>query len=64
MRYGEIFVEGTEEESVDFVEKAKKLAREKFSTLDAEREKIDGEMKELKAILYAKFGSNINLETK
>jgi len=30
--------------------------------LQEQMEKVEGRMKELKAVLYAKFGSSINLE--
>ena len=64
MNIGELFVEGTEDDCTEFVEMKKKAAKTKFDELEGESENLNGEMKELKAILYAKFGNNINLETK
>ena len=61
---GESFFQVSEEEAMENLEKAKDLTEESLSKLVEESEQTRSEMDELKRVLYAKFGSSINLEDK
>ena len=61
---GEAFFQVSEEEAMESLEKAKDLTQEALNKCIDEHEKVRAEMDELKKTLYAKFGSNINLEDK
>ena len=64
MKIGEVFVESkSEEEAQEFVEKLKTKLEYELLSLTNERESLVGSLDKLKARLYAKFGSTINLET-
>jgi len=49
---------------MDSLEKANDLTQEALKKCIDEHEKVRAEIEELKKTLYAKFGSNINLEDK
>ena len=61
---GEAFFQVSEEEAMESLEKAKSLTQEALKKGIEEHEKVRSEMDVLKKTLYAKFGSNINLEDK
>ena len=59
---GESFVELTEDEAMSRLERLKATETADAETLRSRMEEMEREMKSLKAHLYAKFGSRINLE--
>jgi prefoldin subunit 4 len=59
---GESFVESTEEDAIQRVEKLLGEKRQSVATIQEKMSEMEHEMKSLKSYLYARFGSNINLE--
>lgn len=59
---GESFVELSEEEAMSRLEKLKATETADAEVLRTKMEEMESEMKLLKAHLYAKFGTRINLE--
>ncbi|KAF0978303.1 hypothetical protein FDP41_002818 [Naegleria fowleri] len=61
---GELFVEVTSDQAEKLLEARKEQVKRDLKEKQREHKEIETKMKELKANLYAKFGSNINLEEK
>ena len=61
---GESFFQVSEEEAVNYLEKARNVSEDILAQNLAESTTLRTEMDELKRSLYAKFGSAINLEDK
>ncbi|UYV83635.1 PFDN4, partial [Cordylochernes scorpioides] len=59
---GEVYVHLNDTQAQEFIEKARKDLNHQSDVLKGELLAVKGEMGELKIQLYAKFGSNINLE--
>ncbi|KAG6459458.1 probable prefoldin subunit 4 [Manduca sexta] len=59
---GEVFICQNLEETMMSLEEAKSKKEIEISDLEAKCEELKGQMGELKAHLYGKFGSHINLE--
>jgi len=59
---GELFVEVTAEQAEQLLEEKKEALKKDLKDKQKEYKDIENKMKELKANLYARFGSNINLE--
>lgn len=59
---GESFVESSEEDAIQRVEKLLSEKRQSAATIQEKMSDMEHEMKSLKSYLYARFGSNINLE--
>ena len=60
--FGEAIVSAEEDQARDYVEN---LLNEKQEELDEKQDKLEtleGEMRDLKSYLYAKFGNSINLD--
>eukprot|EP00474_Spongospora_subterranea_P008757 CRZ09215.1 hypothetical protein [Spongospora subterranea] len=63
VNFGAIFVESTEDEAAEYIRKSSEAISAKIQREQSMLNAIEREMQELKAALYAKFGSSINLET-
>ncbi|XP_043474198.1 prefoldin subunit 4 [Leptopilina heterotoma] len=61
-QFGEVFIAQGLEKTQSSLEQAKKKKQAEISTLETKCASLKEEMTELKAQLYAKFGSHINLE--
>ncbi|CAH2039625.1 unnamed protein product, partial [Iphiclides podalirius] len=59
---GEVFVCQTVEDTLKSLEKTKLKKENEISELEAQCEALRSQMSDLKAHLYGKFGSHINLE--
>nr|CAG4645951.1 EOG090X0JBP [Lynceus sp. MCZ IZ 141354] len=59
---GEAFIHLTLDETKERLEEAKGKLKGEIHALEVEGERLKGIMSDLKTQLYAKFGSNINLE--
>ncbi|XP_029420402.1 prefoldin subunit 4 isoform X2 [Nannospalax galili] len=59
---GDVFISHSQEETQDMLEEAKKTLQEEIDTLECRVASIQRVLADLKVQLYAKFGSNINLE--
>lgn len=59
---GEVFVNLEQSQTEEMLDKAKEAINEEIAIIQANCESIRQTMSELKVQLYAKFGSNINLE--
>ena len=59
---GESFFVVSEEEAMEHLEKASEISKSLLENRETEVETLRSELGELKKILYAKFGSSINLE--
>uniref|UniRef100_S4R7L1 Prefoldin subunit 4 n=1 Tax=Petromyzon marinus TaxID=7757 RepID=S4R7L1_PETMA len=59
---GEVFICHSQEETQEMLEAAKKSMEEEIAALEARAVTIKKLLSELKVQLYAKFGTNINLE--
>ena len=59
---GEVFVEMTQDEVQDTLDKAKDNIAEEVTKLEECSEEVKAQMSDLKTHLYAKFGNAINLE--
>ncbi|EPQ05179.1 Prefoldin subunit 4 [Myotis brandtii] len=59
---GDVFISHSQEETQDMLEEAKKNLQEEIDALESRVESIQRVLADLKVQLYAKFGSNINLE--
>ena len=62
LNLGNAFFELEEEEATEYCELEVTKMQEKMDGLEGEEEEIVSEQKELKTILYARFGKSINLE--
>ncbi|XP_076823980.1 prefoldin subunit 4-like [Clavelina lepadiformis] len=61
-KIGEVFIEHSQDETQDLLEKVKINLNDDISGLQKESSEIEKVMNDLKVQLYAKFGDNINLE--
>ena len=61
-RVGEVFFQLTLDSAQSMLDNAKKECLEKIQRLEEEMSMIEKVLKELKVELYARFGTNINLE--
>ncbi|XP_012518289.1 PREDICTED: prefoldin subunit 4-like [Propithecus coquereli] len=59
---GDVFISHSQEETQEMLEEAKKNLQEEIDALESRVESIQWVLADLKVQLYAKFGSNINLE--
>ena len=59
---GEVFLHLTMEETESYIEASKKKIEKEVAQLEIQIKRYEGELKDLKVKLYAKFGTNINLE--
>ena len=59
---GEVFLHLTKEETEEYIEQSKEKMDEELKTCEEEMKGFELELKDLKIKLYAKFGTNINLE--
>jgi prefoldin subunit 4 len=59
---GELFINTTTDEAGTLIEKNKTSVQAEIAKLESQIEVHKGVLSELKVQLYAKFGSNINLE--
>ena len=59
---GESFFVVSEEEAMEQIEKANEIAKSLLASRESESESLRTELADLKKVLYAKFGSSINLE--
>ncbi|XP_015452784.1 prefoldin subunit 4 isoform X1 [Pteropus alecto] len=59
---GDVFISHSQEETQEMLEEAKKNLQEEIDALESRVEAIQRVLADLKVQLYAKFGSNINLE--
>ncbi|XP_070445700.1 prefoldin subunit 4 [Equus przewalskii] len=59
---GDVFISHSQEETQEMLEEAKKNLQEEIAALESRVESIQRVLADLKVQLYAKFGSNINLE--
>ncbi|KAJ8683569.1 hypothetical protein QAD02_019361 [Eretmocerus hayati] len=59
---GEVFVSQNLSKTMECLEEAKVKKEKEIVELEAKCETLKGEMSDLKAQLYAKFGNHINLE--
>lgn len=62
VRIGEVFMDVSNEEAEEFVKARKEATAKKGADLTAQKESILKQMDVLKALLYQKFGKQINLE--
>ncbi|XP_059759166.1 prefoldin subunit 4-like [Balaenoptera ricei] len=58
----DVSISHSEEETQEILEEAKKNLQEETDTLESRMESIQQVLADLKVQLYAKYGSNINLE--
>ncbi|ETV67490.1 hypothetical protein H257_16351 [Aphanomyces astaci] len=61
---GESFVEVSEEDAQEYLEAQTDKANAVVSKLNAEESKLEARQDALKKVLYARFGTSINLEDK
>nr|XP_021486930.1 prefoldin subunit 4 isoform X2 [Meriones unguiculatus] len=59
---GDVFISHSQEETQEMLEEAKKTLQEEIDALESRVASIQRVLADLKVQLYAKFGSNINLE--
>ncbi|NP_001186831.1 prefoldin subunit 4 isoform 3 [Mus musculus] len=59
---GDVFISHSQEETQEMLEDAKKTLQEEIDALESRVASIQRVLADLKVQLYAKFGSNINLE--
>nr|XP_020032380.1 prefoldin subunit 4 isoform X2 [Castor canadensis] len=59
---GDVFISHSQEETQEMLEDAKKNLQDEIDALESRVESIQRVLADLKVQLYAKFGSNINLE--
>lgn len=63
LQAGDILVNLAPEKTQEWLEDKMKAIKETLEELDKKKAEISSEMNELKALLYAKFGNNIHLES-
>ena len=61
---GGAFFEVSEEEATEMCENSAEKMQRTFDALDDEEDDITEQQKELKTLLYSRFGKSINLEDK
>ena len=59
---GEVFVSMDSDETTNMIEKAKETTKDEIKALESQAEGHKKVLQGLKVELYAKFGTNINLE--
>jgi prefoldin subunit 4 len=59
---GEVFIAMTQEEVQESIEKTKEQLLDDVKAIEEQADGIKAQMSDLKTHLYAKFGTNINLE--
>ncbi|XP_023351404.1 prefoldin subunit 4 isoform X2 [Sarcophilus harrisii] len=59
---GDVFISHSQDETQEMLEEAKKNLQDEIEALESRVESIQRVLADLKVQLYAKFGSNINLE--
>ncbi|KAB0400760.1 hypothetical protein E2I00_011220 [Balaenoptera physalus] len=59
---GDVFISHSQKETQEMLEEAKKNLQEETDALESRVESIQRVLADLKVQLYAKFGSNINLD--
>ncbi|MEE6506371.1 hypothetical protein FKM82_007640 [Ascaphus truei] len=59
---GDVFISHSQEETQEMLEAAKEGLKEEIATLQSRVASIHQVLADLKVLLYAKFGNNINLE--
>lgn len=59
---GDVFISHSQEETQEMLEEAKKTLQDEIDALESRVASIQRVLADLKVQLYAKFGSNINLE--
>jgi len=63
IRVGELYVQVSNEEAEEYAAEQKAAREKEIEAIAEEKAKLRVEMNKLKALLYAKFGNTINLET-
>lgn len=63
IKVGEMYVDVTNDEATEFAEARMEREKGDLKAIQAEQATLNVEMDKLKAVLYAKFGQTINLET-
>lgn len=63
IKVGEVYVEVPNDEAEEYVNAEVAEREEVMAGLEKEKASLEGQMSALKALLYAKFGNQINLET-
>ncbi len=63
LNLGNAFFETAEETATEYCEEEVEKMQQTLDKLAEEEEDILGEMKNLKVVLYGRFGKSINLET-
>lgn len=61
-KVGVVFLHLKQKEVVEQLEKDLESTQARIDELENEQDGLDAQLKELKSVLYAKFGDNINLE--
>merc|ERR1712116_6888 len=59
---GEVFLHLTKDETEDYIEQSKDKMDQELKDCEEQMKVFEAELKDLKIKLYAKFGTNINLE--
>ena len=59
---GELMIDVDEDGAKEYHEKVQEQKKEEMDKIDENIDEIEGKMKDLKIQLYAKFGSQINLD--
>lgn len=59
---GEVFISIGSDETTEMLEKTKEATKEEMAELEKQAEEHKKILQDLKVQLYAKFGTNINLE--
>jgi len=62
VKIGEVFIDVSNDDANEFVSERKQQIDDRVAELDRKREEITKKMDTLKAMLYTKFGKQINLE--
>lgn len=62
IKVGEIFFEGTNDEGTELLNKCIQRKKDAMNELKTESEGLEGQLGDLKKVLYEKFGDSIRLE--
>jgi len=62
IQLGSTYVQVNEDEFNEYIEKKRNELDEKMSNINSKSEDLEKQKSDLKATLYARFGSTINLE--
>eukprot|EP00455_Lapot_gusevi_P049553 TRINITY_DN7042_c0_g2_i2.p1 TRINITY_DN7042_c0_g2~~TRINITY_DN7042_c0_g2_i2.p1 ORF type:complete len:212 (+),score=71.34 TRINITY_DN7042_c0_g2_i2:59-637(+) len=63
IRIGEVYMASSNENAQEYTERVLATTKEELTALENEFDSISTEMSNLKDLLYAKFGTSINLDT-